>query len=427
MATRASRSALAGALMISTFGCAASQASVTDPVEAIQARTEIPEEQLLDVGVQIFDPGIDESQYAELEEKGIFPEVRKSESRFMPFVLKQTMETTGQWGAVRVIPSEAATLDVIVRGEIIKSNGKDLVLDVEVSDATGRSWFKKRYKGEADQGSYHDAERAEHKASARGEGSMAGAGRDIDIEPYQSLYNRIANDVVTARGKLTDEEVLEIRRVGRLRFAAELAPAAFTGYLVSDDKGRFELGRLPAREDPMLLRIDRIRERDQLFVDTLNDYYSNFHAKMDEPYDDWRRFSYVEQVALEELRRQSMLRKILGGVATLVGVINSGKSGTSGTVSDVLIIGGIAAVRSGMEKGAEAQIHKDALAELGASFDSEVEPLLIEVEGQTMRLTGSAETQFAQWRKLLKELFVTERGLPIDPNSGVTVEAPGRH
>ena len=188
-----SRWATAAALMVSTSGCAASQARINDPVEAIQASTEIPEEQLLDIGVQIFDPGIDESQYATLAKKGIFPEVRKSESRFMPFVLKQTMESTGQWGAVRVIPSEAATLDVVVRGEILKSNGKDLVLDVEVRDATGRKWLKKRYKGEADQGAYHEAERAEHRASATAEGKKHPAASDINFEPYQSLYNQIAN------------------------------------------------------------------------------------------------------------------------------------------------------------------------------------------------------------------------------------------
>jgi len=425
MATTTSRWVTAAVLMLSTAGCAASQTQIKDPVEAIQARTEIPEEQLLDVGVQIFDPGIDESQYATLQKQGVFPEVRKSESRFMPFVLKQTMESTGQWGAVRVVPSEAATVDVVVRGRIVKSNGKDLVLDVEVRDATGRTWLEKRYKGAADQRAYHDAERAENKASAMAGEKKPAAGPNI--EPYQSLYNQIANDILAARKKLDEEEILGLRRISHLRFAAELAPAAFTGYLVSDDKGRFELGRLPVRDDPMLQRIDRIRERDQLFVDTLNEYYANFHDKMDEPYDNWRRFSYVEQLALEELNRGATLRKILGGVATLVGIATSGKRGTAGTVSDVLIVGGIAAVQSGIQKGAEAQIHKDALAELGASFDSEVEPLLVEVEGQTMRLTGSAETQFAQWRKLLKELFVTERGLPIDPNSGVTVETPARH
>jgi hypothetical protein len=41
-----------------------------------------------------------------------------------------------------------------------------------------------------------------------------------------------------------------------------------------------------------------------------------------------------------------------------------------------------------------------------------MEPLLVDVEGQTLRLEGSAETQYAEWRRLLSEIFVTETGLP---------------
>ena len=34
------------------------------------------------------------------------------------------------------------------------------------------------------------------------------------------------------------------------------------------------------------------------------------------------------------------------------------------------------------------------------SFDAEVSPLVVEVEGETVELTGSAEAQFAEWRKI---------------------------
>ena len=71
-------------------------------------------------------------------------------------------------------------------------------------------------------------------------------------------------------------------------------------------------------------------------------------------------------------------------------------------------------------------MHTEALRELASSFDSELEPLLIEVEGQTLRLTGSAEAQYVEWRKLLKEIFAAEVGLPIDPDTGeqIAVDAP---
>ena len=40
--------------------------------------------------------------------------------------------------------------------------------------------------------------------------------------------------------------------------------------------------------------------------------------------------------------------------------------------------------------------------------------MLDEVEGRTLRLTGSAESQYAEFRRLLREIFAQETGLPLD-------------
>ena len=61
-------------------------------------------------------------------------------------------------------------------------------------------------------------------------------------------------------------------------------------------------------------------------------------------------------------------------------------------------------------------MHKVAIQELAASFDAEVAPVLVEVEGHMLKLVGSAEAQYADWRRLLREIFVTETGLPLDPH-----------
>ena len=89
-------------------------------------------------------------------------------------------------------------------------------------------------------------------------------------------------------------------------------------------------------------------------------------------------------------------------------------------------IGSIAAFRAMGEKGGEAEMHKAALEELATSFEADVEPLLIDVDGRTMRLTGSLEAQFASWRKLLHDLFETETGLPADPNTGAPAAVEGQ-
>jgi hypothetical protein len=56
--------------------------------------------------------------------------------------------------------------------------------------------------------------------------------------------------------------------------------------------------------------------------------------------------------------------------------------------------------------------------------DAEVAPLLVEVEGRQLELTGSAERQFIEWRELLAKVFSIETG-PGDPNAPeVVVPAP---
>ena len=68
-------------------------------------------------------------------------------------------------------------------------------------------------------------------------------------------------------------------------------------------------------------------------------------------------------------------------------------------------------VKSGIDLGGQAEIHEDAIRELGVSFESEVKPLVVEVDGETVELTGSAEVQYADWRRLLKSIYFTETGL----------------
>jgi hypothetical protein len=78
-------------------------------------------------------------------------------------------------------------------------------------------------------------------------------------------------------------------------------------------------------------------------------------------------------------------------------------------------MGGIAAILSGMKKYADARTHADALKELTQSFQSEVAPQVVEVEGHTLRLTGTAEDQYREWRKLLKQLYEEETGAAAAP------------
>jgi hypothetical protein len=237
------------------------------------------------------------------------------------------------------------------------------------------------------------------------------------------LYTRIANDILQALDTYEAEELAMVRRVAALRFAAQLAPEAFARYLKSDKDGRFTLVRFPAEADPMMRRIASIRERDFMFVDTLNDYYLGFYDRMGGPYADWKKYSYDEQDALDKITRDSRLKKILGGAAVLVGMMIPRNSRGADMAGDAAVMGGMIAMQSGFEQAAQKGMHQTALKELATSFDADTTPLLVEVEGQQKQLSGSAEVQFVAWRDLLRQIFSLETGAPGDPN-GLVVATP---
>jgi hypothetical protein len=363
-------------------------------IAAERATTELAADELLDVGVRLFDPNVPADEQ-EREKQRIFPEVRKAESRYIPVLIRDTLEDTGQWGQVRVLPSDGTGMEVFIDGRIVQSDGRELKLDVVVTDAAGRTWFRKTYEGQADTRAYKD---------------VVAKPRD----PFENVYNTLANDLLAARRALTHEQRVALRRVADLRFAADLAPYAFGSYLAQDRKGLYSVTRLPADDDPVVQRMQRVRERDYALVDTLNEYYANFAGGMSDPYTNWRKYNYEELEAESQAKREAITRQVLGAVAVVGGIMAGAESSSSAAsaAATAAVIGGMYAFKSGLDKNAEIKVHAESLKQLGDSFQSEVQPMVVDVEGRTLQLKGSAEQQYAEWRQLLRELYENETGLP---------------
>ena len=68
-------------------------------------------------------------------------------------------------------------------------------------------------------------------------------------------------------------------------------------------------------------------------------------------------------------------------------------------------------IKSALEKRQEAQMHIEALAELGESLEVAIEPQVIELEDRTITLTGNAQAQYAQWKEILRQIYAAERGI----------------
>jgi len=366
---------------------------VDDVVPLDKTVVELPEDQLLDVWVEIFDPG--ELPEDEDDAMGLSMDIREAEARYLPEQLRATMESTGYWGAVRLVPQNTTGSELLVRGAILESDGENLVLEIRVQDATGKEWLKRTYGGEI--------EYTQYRLKDRG-------GDDV----FQPLYNTIANDLAELRAKLKPQQTTEIRRVASLRFASDLAPTAFDGYLKSD-KDLYEVARLPAADDPMYRRVQAIRDRDFLLIDTLNGHFDNFTREMRHPYTEWRKARSEEAASLRKLERDAMQRKLLG-VAAIIGAIaieatGNGSGASSSVLRDTLVLGGAYAFKTGMDISSETSIHRDAIVELDESFSVEARPMVVEVEGEVHKLTGSAEAQYVKWRALLKRIYESETGL----------------
>jgi hypothetical protein len=87
--------------------------------------------------------------------------------------------------------------------------------------------------------------------------------------------------------------------------------------------------------------------------------------------------------------------------------------------------GGVAAVLSGIKKYSDAKVAAQEVNELATSFQNEVAPQVIELEGRTLRLTGTAEEQYREWRRLLSEIYREETGGVVAATAPSPPPAPG--
>jgi len=388
-------------------GCTVNEVITAEETELVVAEDSVDEALLLDVGVVEFDDGVPENNNP--ADSGIYSEIRGAEARYLPYHLKTTLQGTGYWGAVRVIPSRAAFTDVIISGRIEKSNGEFVRLEINVEDATGRHWYTETY----------DAQTGVSSFSER---------RDRSQDPYQKVFNDIANDLQAYAAALPAEEIRNIRQVSELQFFADMSPAQFGEHLRTDKDGIVQIVRLPAENDPAVARLRQIRERDRLVVDTLNEHYANFYYGIAIPYSAWRKTSREEAINYRQVKRSAALQTLMG-VAVLAGSIAMDTDSSSSSsrrmkrsLQSIGISQGIDQIFAGFSRRSEASLHVEAIKELSESFGSEAAPMVIDVEGQTRRLTGTAAAQYESWRRLLREIYEAETGFPTDVNVG----APAR-
>jgi hypothetical protein len=296
--------------------------------------------------------------------------VRLAEVRYMPMHLRYHLEAAGRFGAVRVLPLLDNGAELMIEGRILASDQFRLELALTARDSTGRVWADKTYAGTA------------VSASSLSENPQ------LD-DDFAALYRSMVRDLVTILDSLTAPDLREIETVALLRYGAGLAPQHFADYLAEESSTdantqRFRALRLPATDDPLLLRIEAIREREFLFIDVVDEEYSRFHADIKPVYDMWREYrrEQVDSAAARTARESSQRSEFPRG--------------------------SYYALQEHYNNYRWAKLQELYLDELSEGFENETAPTEIELSDSLYRLTGTMEQQYREWRSILAELYELE-------------------
>lgn len=321
-------------------------------------RLDTPLRPTLDVALVVFDGE---------QEPNPFPDIRRHETRLLPVRLRQALQASNAWGVVRVVPEPQASSHLQVEGRILHSDGQRLVLAVRAEDAAGRLWLDAVY----------------HDSSTAGDYPVAAGG-----DPFGDLYRALANDLLRQRREIPEQTQARLSDIATLRYAAGLLPEAFADALERDERGHWQLRRLPAEDDPMLSRIAGIREREYLFVDSVDQEYLELAETLQPAYDLWRQFTREQALYRADYRQR---------------LADRDRAGPPGSYP---------AMEQAYNAFRWSRIQEQDLEELAQGFDNEVRPTVLDLDGRVYRLSGTLEGQYAEWRSILRQILALELGLP---------------
>ena len=328
------------------------------PVEPLMIR-DGPLLPLLDVNVVIFDVGQDAA-----EDEALMA-VRKLESRLLPGLLREALVRSDQWGAVRVVPNASALAPVNIQATILVSDGRDLTLDVRVSDVTGEEWF--------------ELQLAETQAQETEADNFAG---------LSNLFYVVSNRMRKHWLSRSEEQRARLISTADILYARELAPDVFADY-VDSTSPTLTLKREPAKNEPMLGRVRRIKNQEYLFCDAIDEQLGNLLELAGPTYLLWRQAAIEQANWLDHYESMAASR-------------TAGQSG-----------GAFSRMQASYAAYRSYRVQEQALLELAEALEGESEPVVLSVEDAVFTLEGTLEAQYATWRELLQEIFLLERGGPL--------------
>lgn len=340
----------------------------------------------LDINVVELNPGLLDTDVAS-RDVGIWPELRRAEARRFAVKLSKSLNESNAFAAVAVTTNKDYLSDIVISGKIIKSNGEDVHLSITAEDSTGNKLINKTYKHRSNEYFYQNI-------------------RNKDLDPFDPIYRAIAGDLIMA---LTKRNLAEIELITDLRFANRLNSDEFSDSLEYSDN-QYELGFVPASNDPMFLRAQNVQLKDLTFRNEMQKHYISFSDEMEDSYKVWQQAALTASKAKREAEARAATQAVFG--ALLMAAAASSASDYDsydynyGAIAAATVGAGLLVSASGNAQ--EAKVHESTINEISLSFDGEIAPKVVEMEGLQVKLEGSIENQFSQWQTVLGNIYESE-------------------
>ena len=302
----------------------------------------------LDINIVELDPGLSGDDASD-RENGLWPELRRAESRRFAVKMMRSLNETNAFANVTVTTSAEFLADVVIEGTVKESNGEDVHLLINAKDATGKPIIKnKLYKHRTNEYFYQNI-------------------RNKGKDPFDPLYRSIAGDIIK---ELKKRNLEQIQLVSDLRFAQKLNDMEFYDAL-DIENNRYSLGFVPALNDPMFIRAQNVQLKDAQFRNEMQKHYVSFTDTMDESYKIWQEAALTASKQKREAQRAAAGKAILGAliVAAAASSASSSDSYDYNYGPTVAATVGAPSLVSAVGDARQARVHESTINEVSKSFD----------------------------------------------------------
>ncbi|MCY3838135.1 MAG: hypothetical protein OXH09_05750 [Gammaproteobacteria bacterium] len=211
------------------------------------------------------------------------------------------------------------------------------------------------------------------------------------------------------------DDLARIRAVAEVGFGHSLVPEAFARHVEPKPEGGHELRRLPADGDPMLARVRDIRQREQAFIDQVNEYYDDFSAGIQGAYHEWRAQAFSSRREQRELKLRADAYALLGSARIVAGLARMDHD-LPGRLGFDWVARGMGLIRGADASEGEIRESSESLQKVGSSTAASLLPHTTDLENRTTRLQRGVDARYDQLRMILGRLYREEFGLPPDPS-----------